>query len=126
MILYVYNIFKKTVDLFFNEPLKRLYFDAPSFGSFGGWNGNDSSLICTELTNIPPSHWDNEGFEHCNILLNKRFDTFYSIITNCFRIYIFVSALSEIYILSKLFFLFSIQRTSHSISRKFSFVHAVE
>ena len=98
--------------MFFVEPLRRLYFDAPSIGSIGGWGGSEDSDICAQITNVPAVHWQNDGSYQCVVLLNKRFDTYLSVIVNWGKIYIFIIALHELYLLLKMLFFFSIRKTS--------------
>ena len=59
----------------FVYPLKSLYFLGPSFSGIGGWGGTNPADICSQLTQVPASHWLSYS-EGCKELLERKFSSF--------------------------------------------------
>jgi hypothetical protein len=59
----------------FVYPLKSLYFLGPSFSGVGGWGGTNAADICSQITQVPASHWINYS-EVCSELLERKFSSF--------------------------------------------------
>lgn len=70
-------------------PLQILYFHGPALGSYGFWNGKAKEDICAQLTLMPAKAWSQStGMDmECEILLEKKFHSFY--ISILFSMYIF-------------------------------------
>lgn len=61
------------LDTIWKEPMKKLYFEGPSFLF---WANRPSEDICSDLTNVKSSHWVNH-IETCNELKDLTFHSFY-------------------------------------------------
>ena len=81
-------------------PLRTLYFHGPSLGNFGFWGGKAREDICSQLTLMPAKTWT-KGFdmeEECELLLQKKFNSFYISILFIFYVYFSYSLLSYMYV----------------------------
>lgn len=61
--------------MLFIFPIKSLYFKGPSIYGWGGWGGINAADICSQLTQVPSSHWT-IYYQGCNELLERKFESF--------------------------------------------------
>ena len=69
---YFPSIFNKIYEYIVLSPLARLYLYGPSWGTFGFWNGMDTTIICSQKTQLSSSFWEEHPHE-CLQLISKHF-----------------------------------------------------
>lgn len=76
--IYIKEFCVETSKYFVYYPLRTLYFNGPSIGNYGFWNGKYPHDICSQLTMIPSYTWSQKELQgECNDLLEKNFNSFY-------------------------------------------------
>lgn len=80
------------IRILWYDPIEKLYWYGPI------WFGQEKADICSQLTQVPSSHWMKEvGKENCELLLKKKFDSFY-IGFNSFIYFLSLFSISFIFI----------------------------
>ena len=74
--IFVFNPWVRYVFFnIFELPILQLYIYGPSFFGYGFWQGQEPEVICTTLTNVPVSHW-NDNPNECGALIYRRFESY--------------------------------------------------
>lgn len=79
----------------FVYPIKSLYFMGPSISGWGGWGGINAVDICSQLTQVPSSHWL-KNMEGCNDLLERKFSSFLILLACSFYVWMLYKFLCNV------------------------------
>ena len=85
---------------FLERPLRLLYFDGPSYGNYGFWNGVSNAEICASLTKTNSMVWltTSETIRECGFMVNKAFTSFYVLVTCLIYFYFLVTFLRGMWV----------------------------